>query len=96
MHIVPSSLPILNRPFIGHVKRCDEALHRLDNIEQLLRDKKVFSPRGELSRDAEQELYDLWAIEYQKYDAHPINILNEVISETEQDWMFYQDITRRQ
>lgn len=32
VHIVPSGTPVLARPFIAQVRRCEEALHKMGNL----------------------------------------------------------------
>jgi hypothetical protein len=40
-------------------------------------------------------LYRLWEEQYEKSGAHPANVLSEVVSEVEQSWTYYQDLTKR-
>jgi len=44
---VPSSTPVLNRPFHTQVKRCEDAIHRIDNLDTLLKDQAVYLPRSD-------------------------------------------------
>ena len=95
IHIVASTAPVLNRPFISQVKRCEEGLFKLQNLENLLRDRNVYLPRNEFDPKGYVELYQLWRELYEKSGAHPANVLNDLITEIDNAWSYYQDLTKR-
>ena len=42
LHICPSETAVLSRPFLHHVRRCEDALYRLKNLEKYLDEKEIY------------------------------------------------------
>jgi V-type H+-transporting ATPase subunit a len=76
VHIVPSNTPVLSRPFIAQVRRCEESLHKMANLEGLLATRGIHQPKSEVSPQGYADLYSLWKEQYERSGAHPSNVLN--------------------
>jgi hypothetical protein len=37
----------------------------------------------------------MWAKQYEVSQAHPTNVLNDVVAEVESAWTYHQDLTKR-
>lgn len=95
VHIVPSGAPVLSRPFIAQVRRCDESLLKIGNLEGLLQARGIHQLRSEVSAQGYCDLYRLWKEQYERSGAHPSNILNDIVQEVDHAWAYYQDLTKR-
>lgn len=93
--MVPSGAAVLTRPFIGQVRRCEETLHKLSNLEQLLSDRSLSQQRSELTEEAFADLRRLFQEQYERSAAHPAAVLNDIVQEVDGSWSYYQDLTKR-
>ena len=95
LHIVRSDTPVIARPFLPQVRRCEDALQRIRNLEKLLTDKGVYERRETFSDAAYEETFRLWDEQYAKSSGHPASVLNDVIGEIDHAWGYHQDLTKR-
>lgn len=48
VHLVPSGLPLLSKPFLQQLRRCDEALNKMETFDSILKGKRIYTATYEL------------------------------------------------
>lgn len=84
------------RPFTSQVRRCDTALHKIHLLEDMLKNREVYEPKGDFPPEAYQEIYQSWRKEEEENAVHPFTILEQAIDEGEQETIYFNNLTKRQ